>query len=200
MRLTLLGFAVWITVAITGLGWLWVYAATPGPSATAPHTWPEASRIVRDVERPMLIMFLHPQCSCSRASVGELARLTAHVQQRVTTRVLIYRPAQEKASWEHTDIWTSAAAIPGVHVEADVDGSEAAVFGSAVSGQTLLYDITGRLMFSGGITAARGHAGDNAGRTALLSLLGEGTASTSRTPVFGCLLRNAPAQDVRASR
>lgn len=194
MKLTLLGFALWIAVAITGLGGLWVYKATPGPSAAAPPTWPDASRLVRDTDRPLLIVFLHPQCFCSHASVGELARLMAHVQERVTTTVLIYRPAQAEAGWAHTDVWTSASAIPGVHVETDVDGAEAAVFGSAVSGQTLLYDVTGRLIFNGGITGARGHAGDNPGRTALLSLLGEGTASTSHTPVFGCLLRNAPSE------
>jgi hypothetical protein len=187
-------FLVWVAVVITGLGQLWVYAQTPGPSATAPDTWPGASHIVRDGYRPVLLVFLHPQCPCSRASVGELALLMAHVQGQVTARVVVYRPMEEKPGWEHTDLWASAAAIPGVQVATDVNGSEAALFGAAVSGQTLLYDRDGRLTFNGGITAARGHAGDNAGRSTLLSLLREGTASTSRTPVFGCSLSDALSQ------
>ena len=60
----------------------------------------------------------------------------------------------------------SAAEIPGVEVVSDEDDAQSAAFGAAVSGQTLLYDREGRLIFSGGITAARGHAGDNAGRSA----------------------------------
>jgi hypothetical protein len=186
-------FLVWLAVVVTGLGQLWVYAETPGPSATPPDPWPAASHIVRDTHRPLLLMFLHPQCPCSRASVGELALLMAHVQGQVTVKVLVYRPVTQEPDWEHTDLWTSAAAIPGVQVATDVTGSEAAIFGAAVSGQTLLYDRDGRLAFNGGITAARGHAGDNAGRGTLLSLLREGTASTSRTPVFGCLL-DAPSE------
>ena len=36
-------------------------------------------------------------------------------------------------------------------------------FGAETSGQTLLYDRDGRLLFSGGTTGSRGHDGDNAG-------------------------------------
>jgi hypothetical protein len=56
------------------------------------------------------------------------------------------------------------------------------------SGQTVLYDNEGALLFSGGITGARGHAGDNAGRTSLVELLNRGAAGRSRTSVFGCPL------------
>ena len=193
MRL-IAAFFVWMAIVIAGLGRLWVYAATPGPSATAPEMWPATSHIAREAGRPVLIMFLHPQCPCSRASVGELAVLMAHVQGRVATRILFYRPADYAPGWEHTDLWTSVAAIPGVQLATDVTGSEAAIFGAAVSGQALLYDASGRLIFSGGMTTARGHAGDNAGRSTLQSLIGEGTASTAHTPVFGCLLHNAPPE------
>jgi hypothetical protein len=75
----------------------------------------------------------------------------------------------------------------------DEDATQAAVFGVAVSGQTLLYDAAGRLIFSGGITDARGHSGDNAGRGALVSLLNGRASTVTRTPVFGCLLRGALA-------
>jgi hypothetical protein len=187
-------FFVWMAVVIAGMGRLWVFAATPGPSANAPEIWPTASHIARKTDRPVLIMFLHPQCSCSRASIGELALLMAHTQEQVTTKVLFYRPADGEPGWEHTDLWTSASAIPGVQVATDVSGAEATAFGAETSGQTLLYDVSGRLMFNGGITAARAHAGDNAGRSTLLALLSEGTASTSQTPVFGCLLHNEAPQ------
>jgi hypothetical protein len=100
----------------------------------------------------------------------------------------VYRPADEPAGWEQTDLWRTASAIPGVHVMTDVGGAEARVFGALVSGQTLLYSAMGSLLFSGGITGARGHEGDNAGRTALTSILAGRTSATIRTKVFGCYL------------
>jgi hypothetical protein len=70
----------------------------------------------------------------------------------------------------------------------DDDGHEAARFGTVTSGQTLLYDTHGHLIFSGGITGARGHAGDNAGRSTLVDLLNRKLTSTTGTNVYGCSL------------
>ena len=85
-------------------------------------------------------------------------------------------------------MWQPAARIQNVTVVRDDDGLEAQRFGAATSGQTFLYDSQGVLQFSGGITSARGHAGDNAGRAALISLLNRLETSQPRTNVFGCPL------------
>jgi hypothetical protein len=70
----------------------------------------------------------------------------------------------------------------------DVDGLEARSFGAATSGQTLLYDKRGALLFSGGITGARAHQGDNVGRRSLVALLNGGPNERPGTSVFGCSL------------
>ena len=70
----------------------------------------------------------------------------------------------------------------------DADGREAKRFGVETSGQTLLYDANGRLIFSGGITGSRGHVGENAGELALISLINGGQAERNATSVFGCPL------------
>jgi hypothetical protein len=44
------------------------------------------------------------------------------------------------------------------------------------------------LIFSGGLTGSRGHAGDNAGRASVIALLDHGTPSRRSTSVFGCSL------------
>jgi len=93
------------------------------------------------------------------------------------------------ADWEQTDLWRRAASIPGVSLTRDDDGVEAQRFDAATSGQTVVYDGDDRLLFSGGITAARGHEGDNPGRTAILSLLASAGGEQRSTPVFGCSLR-----------
>jgi len=109
----------------------------------------------------------------------------AQVQGRVTAYVLFVKPPGSAENWEKTDLWQSAANIPGVSVVVD-DGAEALRFHAVTSGQTALYDVAGRLLFSGGITGSRGHAGDNAGRSAIVSLLNTGEAEQTETSVFGC--------------
>ena len=49
--------------------------------------------------------------------------------------------------------------MPGVRVFEDPEATTARLFGARVSGQVLLYDAGGKLLFNGGITAFRGHPG-----------------------------------------
>jgi hypothetical protein len=122
--------------------------------------------------------------------VGELAKLMTACQGKLVAKVLMLRPPTMPAGWERTDLWDSAAAIPGVLVVADVDGAEARRFGAETSGQSLLFAADGRLLFAGGMTESRGHSGDNDGRSTLMSLVltGSITAQPAHTPVYGCPL------------
>jgi hypothetical protein len=70
----------------------------------------------------------------------------------------------------------------------DQGGVEARRFDVEGSGHVLLYAPSGKLLFSGGITPSRGHEGDNAGRSAIVSLILRGHAPVDHTPVFGCSL------------
>jgi hypothetical protein len=167
---------------------IWRYEATPGAAATAPLEWPAETPLARVPERATLVMLAHPHCPCTRASIGELALLMAHFHGRLTAHVLFLRPPGTPEEWEATNLWDSAAAIPGVVVASDPDGAQARRFGAMTSGQVVLYDASGRLAFSGGITRARGHAGGNPGRDAITAVLEKGLAAATETPVFGCSL------------
>lgn len=156
--------------------------------SVAPAVWAADSRTLRAPGVPTLLVFAHPRCPCSRATLGELAVLMAQAHGRVHAQVWFYRPEGLAAGWEKTDLWDTAAAIPGVSVACDVGGAEARRFHATVSGQTLLYGADGRCRFSGGITAARGHSGDNGGRGAVLALLHDAAMKRVATPVFGCAL------------
>jgi hypothetical protein len=70
----------------------------------------------------------------------------------------------------------------------DEGGVEAARFEALTSGQVVLYDGEGRLQFSGGITGARGHLGDNLGLRRVMSLLRGAEPDRTDSPVFGCPL------------
>jgi hypothetical protein len=180
--------ALWLSMIATGVGMLWNYESTPGTGAAAPGSWPTASHIKPDADRATLVMLAHPHCPCTRASIGELARLMTQARGRVTAYVLFVKPQGFSDEWVQSELWASAAAIPGVTPVMDDGGDEAGLFHAETSGQTVLYDAAGNLLFSGGITSARGHAGDNAGQTAIVSLLTSEEAEERDTPVFGCPL------------
>jgi hypothetical protein len=190
MRRLLTFFALMIWGSACGFG-IWKaerYANTPGKSATGEAQWPAGSALTREPKRATLVMFVHPQCPCSRASIGELSQIMAHSGGRLQAYVLFVRPDGIAPGWEQTDLWRSAAVLPDVKVLVDPSGRQARQFQAATSGQTFLYDAEGRLLFRGGITSARGHLGDNAGQEAILSLLEKGQTHSPTTPVFGCQL------------
>ncbi|MEP7338953.1 MAG: RedB protein [Acidobacteriota bacterium] len=182
---------LWLAAVAVGLWILFRYENTPGLAAASPEFWPVESNVKRTQDRSTLIMLAHPHCPCTRASLGELDLLMAECQGLINAHVIFIRPEGFTDEWPRTDLWQSAAAIPGVTVRQDDGGIEARRFNAETSGQVLLYDATGRLLFSGGITSSRGHSGDNAGRSAIVSLLTTaGITGINQTPVFGCALFN----------
>jgi len=166
------------------------YEGAAGRAAGTPEHWPEAASVALDPHRPTLIMFAHPRCPCTRASVEQLNRLLARCSQPVAVHVLFLKPREVPETWTNTPLWRNAAAIPKVAVQKDDNGNEARRFGAVTSGYVVLYDMRGQLLFKGGITAGRGHAGDNAGADAITALLRGQSAELSRAPVYGCSLVN----------
>ncbi len=192
--IVLTGTLLWLSIVGIGLGAVWNYENTPGIAAKPPQQWPVESGIARKQDHATLVMLAHPHCPCTRAAIGELASIMAHCQGRLTAYVLFLKPPGLSDNWERTDLWQSAASIPGVNPVVDDGGIEASRFHATTSGQTLLYDANGNLLFSGGITSARGHAGDNAGESAIESLVDTGSANTDRSHVFGCPLFNPDSE------
>ena len=185
-----LGLGVlWLTVVVSGIAMLRKYDTTPGELGETPAQWPAKSHLLRLAGLPTIVVMGHPKCPCTRATIGELAVMMARLHGKATAVVVFVRPQGTPEGWDDTDLRRSAATIPGVTVTTDLDEVEADLFDAQVSGQTMLYDVSGNLLFSGGITASRGHAGDNIGRSAIVSLVTAGRAEQTRTPVFGCALR-----------
>jgi hypothetical protein len=183
-----LGISVWLGAVGAGLWVVWNYDNTPGASAPAPVQWPRDAAIRRTPGRPTLVLLAHPQCSCTAATLTELAEVLARARRQTDTYVLFLKPYGVPDWWERSPLWRQASALPGVTVLRDDDGVEAARFGAITSGQVVFYDEAGTLRFSGGITSSRAHAGDNAGRRSLVALLNQTGGGVGRTSVFGCSL------------
>jgi hypothetical protein len=135
-----------------------------------------------------LVMFIHPQCPCSRASIGELARLMAHSSKQFSAYVLFLAPKDYPTTWAKSELWRSAAAIPGVQTVLDPDGLEASRFHATTSGHIAVYNSIGNLVFSGGLTPSRGHFGDSVGLDSALASVTTPAAKPCSSAVFGCPL------------
>jgi hypothetical protein len=179
---------LWLGGVVSGLWVVWAYDNRPGVGAAAPAHWPVATALVRGTATPTLVFVAHPQCTCTRASLDELAEVLARTPGGAKTYVLFLKPTSVDEEWDRTALWRQARALPNVTVLRDSDGAEARRFGVETSGQTLLYDSHGTLIFSGGITGSRGHAGENAGELALVALLTHARPERRATSVFGCPL------------
>ncbi|MBC8106546.1 MAG: RedB protein [Anaerolineae bacterium] len=183
---------VWAALVSAGIAGLARYSMTPGQAGRSPHDWP-ADVPFHPTDRELtLVVSIHPHCPCSRATLAELAKLTARHPGKISAFVLLTKPADTPGDWERGDAFDIARKIPITRVLTDQDGAWAKKFGAATSGQTFAFDASGRLRFSGGMTASRGHEGDNAGSDAIAALLLAGQPKTDRTPVFGCPLGECP--------
>jgi hypothetical protein len=175
----------WGIAVVLGMSGLVRYQMTPAALAQGvPTQWPQGLSFSRDITRSTLIMTLHPECPCSRASLSELAQILSRSENRLDARVLFVHPANAPANWLDSDLWRQAKAIPNVIVMLDEGGRDTAAFGAITSGQVMVYDTSGAMRFSDG----RGHEGDNAGLRAILSLVRDGKSQVSTTPVYGCSL------------
>jgi hypothetical protein len=184
-----------LSIAVASVVWVGTVAATyraigrfentPGRAAEGPKNWPAGSSLARNDGAPTLVMLMHPQCSCTRASLNELQAVIEKSPRTMRTYVVVYRPHGAKPGWERTDTFAAATRLRGTRVIVDEDGQEAKRFGAFTSGQTFLYDGEGRLRFEGGITLLRGHVGMNSGRADVIRIA-NGETGKGTHPVFGC--------------
>jgi hypothetical protein len=174
---------LWAAAVLGGGSGLVRYKSRPGDASDAPARWPQGSAIALEAGHPTLLMFVHPDCPCSRAGLRELASVAA-AHAGLSVRILIDRSS---GTGDDGPMRHLAARIPGALVVVD-DGREAARFGARTSGLVVAYDAGGALLFRGGITSSRGHEGDSLGRRRLVALLAGRPADRREAPVFGCAL------------
>ena len=192
-RVTIM-LVLWASTVGTGLGYLVWYSNAPGTTGAPPRKWPVDSAMQPNGDRPTLMMFIHPRCPCTQASLEEFARLLARCKDLANVYAVFVRPPGVAKGWEKAGNWRTASAIPEVNMVVDENGAEARRFGATTSGHVQLYDAEGDLQFSGGITGARSHAGDNAGADAVQSWLRRGIVDRRETFVFGCPLLSSHSE------
>lgn len=184
----LLAGLVWIVLLASGWHVLLRHELTPGDDGCVPQQWPADSTLTLDPELPTLVLFAHRGCPCTRTTLQELHSILTNTTGRVRALVVLLVPAGAIEDRVGRDIEKRARALPEAEVVLDPPGQEARRFHVRASGHVVLYKPDGRLLFSGGITQARGHAGDSVGRRAVLAWLRQEKAGPRTAPVFGCSL------------
>ncbi|WP_442484425.1 hypothetical protein [Aeoliella sp. SH292] len=174
--------------------WCWATSyefTTYANSAPVATRWPAGTTLELAAGRPSLLLFLHPRCPCSRATVHELTRVIDHLPDADRPRLTIVAtlPPDATPDWRETDTVRNLLKLPHSSVVWDTDGVLANKFGATTSGTVQLYQPDGELLYAGGITPSRGHQGDNAGSDTLTQLLTRETSiATASLPAFGCRL------------
>jgi hypothetical protein len=181
---------VWASLLAGGFVSLWDYSNRAGSTGSEVSQWPSGANLSFDSAYDNLVLFLHPRCPCSHATLAELVRLIPRLHGRAVVTIIFSRPAGVPDGWERGPLWSQASAIPGARVILDPGGHLAALFGAETSGLAALYSGSGRLLYRGGLTPGRGHEGDNFGSDSIAALAQGKTSrvSTPRGPVFGCAL------------
>jgi hypothetical protein len=107
----------------------------------------------------------------------------------------VYAIFVQPPGWTEADVkgslWKRASAIPGVIPMIDREGIEARRFGASTSGHLMVFDSGANLAFAGGITASRGHSGENPGLLSAIEAVRSGQAPLKRSRVYGCSLFGA---------
>jgi hypothetical protein len=173
-------------------------------STALSREWPAATKLTKISTSAHLVVFVHPYCPCTRVTLRNLDEAldstelhVSLVQLRTESLESIHSPISSIASLANKNAW---------NLIMDNEGVEANSFGATTSGECLLFDADGALLFAGGITAGRGHLGSNPGLETLKDLLRQlntpsdyhnrwlgkaqfvGESSWAQFPTFGCPL------------
>ena len=209
-RLVAFLIGIWVfcvVLIVIGFAWYDVRQTTLLPAP--PLMLPTKAQIITTPpkQKPVVAMFLHPRCPCSRASLKEFSNVVRNLSSDADFRVIFFKPASQNLDWVRCDnLFATASTMKNVTVSIDEDGKEAERFGAETSGFVVAYDAHGSLLFSGGITGARGHEGKNAGEEFLQNMVRRArqrempTVQPAQSPVFGCAILANPLNTMRRAQ
>ena len=140
LLVVLLGLSA--TSTLFGIQAMLVFDHTPGAVRAIPAAWPSSSTIKRPVNRPELLVFVHPFCSCTFATVRELAQLRRDTSQAWLPphRHSSIAPGIQDRSAERSLERSAAAAAGSAYPLGRRRCRGAKIWRSHASGHALLYN------------------------------------------------------------
>jgi hypothetical protein len=135
---------------------------------------------------PKVMLFLHPKCSCSFASLTEFSNLLSVMKNKADLEVIFAKPAGMSEATLQGELWNEALKLSGVKVSVDELGVEHKKFGVSTSGEMLLFNEQGEKVFHGGLTPSRGHVGLSKGQIFVKEWFGGNKNKREVANVYGC--------------
>lgn len=183
--------SAWAAALLVG-GYLFTgYSLDAQTSLRAVEHWPASSRLPVYDNEFHAVIFVHPKCVCSRSTLVELKRALGRSKTVPNISCVFYCPADHDPKWAQDELWELAQGVQKSARIIDLDGEEAKKFGVQISGHVMLFGRSNEQIYSGGITSARGHEGDNLGGMMLSAFLDGENPSGIQPPPFGCRLFQA---------
>ena len=146
---------------------------TPNVSVSKAHDW-------------TLVMVLHPKCPCSVSSLRALREVMVRYKDTFACEVCIAGDRTTSDS-ENEKL---AATIPGAKVEWITPKAAVERFGAHTSGQTYIFEKSGKLAYSGGLTPGRAVDNPRFALEIVEGVLHHEPVATGSS-VFGCPLEDA---------
>jgi hypothetical protein len=176
-------FLCWLIAVGISFHILFNYSGEAGRVGSVPAAWPKQSQLHFQNEYE-LVMFVHPGCTCSSASLSELSRLLSK-EEKLKAQVVFMKTKKLDSLFVENDLVKKAQLLPRTKLYFDQDGVEAKKFGALTSGHTFLFHHEKGLLFNGGLTAARGHEGKSQGQESIEQIL-QNKPYRKVASVFGC--------------
>lgn len=185
--------SIWMLLVTFGFTLVLRYQMKPGPLGIPDSQ--VSGRInpsTPDSRSWKLTVFLHPECTCSRASLEELGRLQRELGAQMEISIYVSTQLSHEQTLQST-LYQKAIRNTNWTVTLDPEARIASAMKAYTSGACFLFHPDGQLVFAGGVTASRGHEGPAAGqqtiRNAVLS--SNTTTPLAQSPVYGCGILDA---------
>ena len=99
--------ALWIMAVAGGLAAM-VWHESSAVAERVPADWPGDGPLKLGTRGTTLVLFAHPRCPCTRATLAELEKLVAHAGPDLSTWVVFFKLEGAEAGWAETE-----SAAPG---------------------------------------------------------------------------------------
>jgi hypothetical protein len=136
-----------------GGGGFWIYYQSGRQvAAETPSQWPMTSSLMRQADLPSVILFANPNSPCTTDTLAQLKE--AVEGERVKASIVFWAPEHADEESLNSNNIDQAKQISGATIVFDSKGHEFANFGIQSSGQVIVYDPNGQLVYNGDITGS----------------------------------------------
>lgn len=183
--------SIWVGSIIWSTKAMLIFQFTPGKMGKVFNDFPQKSKLVLDQTLPTLILFLHPKCTCSKASVEEIKIIKSSIKKEFKL-IAVVQTASLKLTDELEKLKEELSTLPHSTIVNDSYSFETNLFSVKTSGQIYIYSSFGELIYTGGSTSSRGTSSPSELRRTIASIL-----ETNKKPhqlitksIYGCEMDN----------